>query len=868
MTQIVSKAVGIDLGTTNSAVAMMNPTDTEVTVHRDSTTKAPTTPSCVWRNPATGELVVGRKAFIRIGREPEPVRSIKRVMGRSDLVSLSGQPTSPEAISAAILGEMRRQIEEDVSALATSSTSWIVESAIVTIPAYFDQPQIDATRKAAELAGLQVLELLHEPTAAACYHCWKTSTRDGVFLVYDLGGGTFDVSVVRCTAGVFEVLGISGNNRLGGDDIDTAMALHLRGVLAAEGWALDLDLQNSEEDQLRFNVLKLLAEGAKKALSDSSEYLLRDNGRFSDQEGNPVIIETLLERAELEEVARPFIERTLPYCHEALEQAGQRAGITLSDVDQVLLAGGSTHMPLVRQLVREALCGDGKAKCAEPVYESVDTVVALGAAIRAAAVGGLAVYDPERTVRVSFRGTATTGATTTSVGGTVEALVPGVELAGGVVRLTTSDWEDETELRESGAFSFTRVPLQPGAESMLTFEIFDGTGRLCATAGRPLTHSTDEVQRPTGGLGSTTLSSKAVLLEVSRGGRRHRRELIPALQALPTSAGFAFSHPGETELVLFPVYQQSRQIQVIKVPVPLETPRGTPINFELHMDKHSLITVRGKIGQHAFEAAVELPPERGLPAAEEAEALQTAFDEAAEFLQPGPRSTATLQWTLAKDSHRAATERGDEAQAIHDFEEMEKIVHGLSAASGVLVPPKTEFDRLVDDCVSLNEFLMGKAAQAGLSHDGREISLAIQAQREEGERAFRASDQQAYGEAILQLEAYASHLAGLYVRVSQGNVRMTDEERATSSIRFGLEEAASVADMAKQVGRPEVAREATSIEEKLLALRPGIGREPGHSLEQIGRSRARLSQLRNILIGQGESGDGRLVEDHSAEDMR
>ena len=117
---------------------------------------------------------------------------------------------TPEHVSASILGEMRHQIEEDVEGLATDTTTWIVDRAVITVPAYFDQPQIDATRKAGEMAGLHVLDLLHEPTAAACYHCWRTQTQDGLFLVYDFGGGTFDVTVLRCTAGAFEVLGISG----------------------------------------------------------------------------------------------------------------------------------------------------------------------------------------------------------------------------------------------------------------------------------------------------------------------------------------------------------------------------------------------------------------------------------------------------------------------------------------------------------------------------------------------------------------------------------------------------------------------------------------------------------------------------------
>lgn len=241
--QQISKAVGIDLGTTNSAVAIMNATDTDIVLHKDPKTKRETTPSCVWKDPRSQQKIVGTKAFQRIGTTPEPIRSIKRVMGKQVLVHLGAEQLTPEQVSALILSEMKQQIEEDVARFSSESTEWIVDRAIVTVPAYFDQPQIEATRKAAEMAGFQVLELLHEPTAAASYYCWQNQVQNGIFLVYDFGGGTFDVSILRCIEGAFEVLGISGNNRLGGDDIDSILAEELRQRLLSEEYALDLDIK-------------------------------------------------------------------------------------------------------------------------------------------------------------------------------------------------------------------------------------------------------------------------------------------------------------------------------------------------------------------------------------------------------------------------------------------------------------------------------------------------------------------------------------------------------------------------------------------------------------------------------------------------
>ncbi|WP_067489633.1 Hsp70 family protein [Actinomadura hibisca] len=863
MTQIVSKAVGIDLGTTNSAVAVMDPADTEIILHRDRVSKSPTTPSCVWRDPASGDLVVGRKALIRVGNPPEPVRSVKRLMGGTSTVDLSGAPMRPEEVSAAILGEMRRQIEEDVAGLATPDTTWAVDRAIVTVPAYFDQPQIDATRRAAEMAGIQVLDLLHEPTAAACYHCWQTKTRDGVFLVYDLGGGTFDVSVVRATSGVYEVLGISGNNRLGGDDIDIALARRLQEILVHEGWALELDPANDPEDALRFSQLRMLAEGVKKGLSQSTEYVLRDTGRLRDKLGNQVIIEAMFERSDLDEVARPLVERTIPYCHEALERAGRKAGITLADVDQVILAGGSTHMPLVRETVAAELCAG--ARCEEPLYDKVDTIVALGAAIRAAVVGGVTIQDAGGAVRVSFRGASATGSTRTHIGGTVESLT-GADLTGGRVRLVTPDGdEDEADIGKSGAFAFTRVPLEPGGESHFSFEILDADDELVATVGRPITHS-DDAERRLPGPSNTAISTKAVLLEVSRGGKAFRRELVPALQELPTTAEFSFSHPGDTETVLFPLYQQSKQIQVIKVPVPGTTPRGTPIRFDLHMDRHSFITVRGSVGDHAFEAAVELPPERELPSAAEVAELDRKLEESAGFLPPGERATFDIKRRMARKALSEALAAGDREQAVHEFEELEELLGRTDASAGALEPPKPEFDSLVADCLELNAWLGDNSADLGRPYDATEMGRAIEAQRVQGEKAHRAADQRSYGEAIRQLQGYLEHMVGLYRRAMPPS-EQSDTQRAAASVGVGLREAAEVARLASGVGRADLRAEAERIAARFQELGTRLEHDPRGVSDKAAGLHHRLAQIKNILIGKpGAGGSGQLAVDTSGRD--
>ncbi|MBO2445705.1 Hsp70 family protein [Actinomadura barringtoniae] len=853
MTQVVSKAVGIDLGTTNSAVAVMDPADTDIVIHRDKDTKARTTPSCVWRATADGELVVGRKARNRLGHKPEPITSVKRLMGQRETVDLAGAPMSPEEVSAAILAEMKRQIEEDVAAFDSPDTTYKVDRAIVTVPAYFDQPQIDATRRAAEMAGLECLELLHEPTAAASYHCWRTGTRDGVFLVYDLGGGTFDVSVVRCTAGVYDVLGISGNNQLGGDDIDADFARHLMKMLRAQGAALDLNPAENPADRMLFNEIKGLAETVKIGLSSSPEYMWRDGGRVQDQAGEPIRIEAEIERSELDAVVRPLVERTLSYCHEALEAAGKK-GITLADVDEVILAGGSTHIPLVQEMVKAELCAG--AKCDEPVYQQVDTVVAMGAAIRAAVSGGLAVQDERESVRVSFRGTSASGRSTAHVGGTVEAIDGGVDLAGAYVRLTTPDGSDEEiDLGSGGTFSFTGIPLEPGVETMLDFEVFDASGQLLATAGRSVTHSSEAASRLPGP-SNTAVCPKPILLEVSQGGETRRRTLIAELQELPTSAEFVFSHPGDTELLLLPIYQKSRNIQVIRVNVDSSTPRGTPIHLDVQMDKFSLLTARGTIGEQTFEFEVEAPPDRELPTGQEVTELTGRFTEAAAYLPAGRRSPIQIKFEVAREAFERKQADGDVKGAVHEFEQMEELAASIERNATPLQPPKPDFDQIVEDCNQINEALRG--AEGG--HDPQELARSIEAQRVQGEKAFREGDQSAYSEAIQHLMSYRDHLID---KLRSGPAPdITPEQAAYATVQVAQEEADTVRQLAVAEGRDDLRVQVDTIRRELDELGQQAFDDPRRVLQRGQAARQELERIKH-LVRAPVGGGGKLVDDHS-----
>lgn len=874
MTQIMSKGVGIDLGTTNSVVAVMKPSDTEILLHRDGSSRWPTTPSCVWRDPDAGEILVGRQALARTGFSPAPVRSVKRLMGTKQRVPLGRGDASPEEVSSLILAEMKRQIEEDVSEWNTAEQLWIVDRAIVTVPAHFDQPQIDATRQAAQQAGIELLDLLHEPTAAACYHCWRTNTKNGTFLVYDLGGGTFDVSIVRATAGTFEILGISGNTHLGGDDIDMAMAKSIAELLCLDGYAMELDPVNDPADAGRLRQLRIMAESTKKALSASREHTLRDT--ILDKNGTPVLVEIPWDRADFEAIARPTVELTLDYCADALELANAKAGITIEDIDQIILAGGSTHVPMVRQILASELCSPadgpvpGRARCTEPFYQDVDTIVALGAAIRAAETGGMEIYDDNRTVKLTLHGTGSLSDDDAIIGGTVTPLADGLHVEGGQVRLVPADGpadSDEALITSGGVFSFADVPIEPGKELDYEFEIYDAAGDPVATLRRRFAHLTDDERKPGGGAAPVSKLSKPVLLEVDRQGKTQRRQLIPAMADLPVSADYEFIHPGGAEAVLFPIFQRRKLIQVIRVPVPASTPPGTQVRLNASIDQFAKITVRGTIGDIAFDATVEQPPDRQAPTTEEIRDLEQRFRETAEYLPAGKRGVAQARWEKTREALDLAIATFDDIRAVYQFEELEDLLDIYERADNSLDPPKTRFDQLVAECEKLNESVRKPAAELGIPHEYDDLARNIEVQHEHGEQAFREADQRSYSDAVRMLENIRGLLSDISANIREARDTRTPAELATDMLKNTERLAGKVQDLAQEADRDQFDDEVDTIRGHLEELREEIPGEPIYSQHKIDQHYVRLTRIKEALESgsDDEARDGVLVEDRTPE---
>jgi molecular chaperone DnaK len=355
-----NKILGIDLGTTNSAFAVMEGGDPEIIVNGEGDR---TTPSVVSFTD-DGERLVGQPAKNQAVKNPEhTIQSIKRHMGDGDYtVSIEGDEYTPEQISAMILQKIKRDAEEYLGDEVTR--------AVITVPAYFNDKQRQATKDAGEIAGLEVERIVNEPTAAAMAYGLDDDS-DQTVLVYDLGGGTFDVSILDLGGGVYEVVATNGDNELGGDDWDQAIIDYLAGGFESEH---GIDLR---EDRQALQRLKDAAEEAKIELSSRKETTVTLPFIAADDSG-PKDLEQKISRAKFESLSKDLLERTVA----PMEQALADAGYSKSDIDEVLLVGGSTRMPQIQAKVEE-MTGQKPKKNVNP-----DEVVALGAAIQGGVLAG------------------------------------------------------------------------------------------------------------------------------------------------------------------------------------------------------------------------------------------------------------------------------------------------------------------------------------------------------------------------------------------------------------------------------------------------------------------------------------------------
>ena len=358
----MSRAVGIDLGTTNSCVSVLEGGEAVVIANSEG---ARTTPSIV-AFAKNGEVLVGevakRQSVTNVDRT---IRSVKRHMGTSWEISIDGKNYTPQEISARILMKLKRDAEAYLGETITD--------AVITVPAYFSDSQRQATKEAGEIAGLNVMRIVNEPTAAALAYGLDKGKEEQRILVFDLGGGTFDVSLLEIGEGVVEVKATNGDNNLGGDDWDMALVDYLVKDFAAKN-GIDLT-----KDKMAMQRVREAAEKAKIELSSSAQTTINLPYITVDADKNPLFMDETITRAQFENLTLDLLNR----CKRPFSAVLKDAGIPIGDIQHVVLVGGSTRMPAVVELVKELTNGKEPNKGVNP-----DEVVAIGAALQAGVLKG------------------------------------------------------------------------------------------------------------------------------------------------------------------------------------------------------------------------------------------------------------------------------------------------------------------------------------------------------------------------------------------------------------------------------------------------------------------------------------------------
>ena len=358
----MARAVGIDLGTTNSCVSVLEGGEPTVIANAEG---ARTTPSIV-AFAKNGEVLVGEVAKRQsVTNVERTIRSVKRHMGTTWTMSIDDKKYTAQEISARILQKLKRDAE---SYLGESVTD-----AVITVPAYFNDAQRQATKEAGEIAGLNVLRIINEPTAAALAYGLDKADKEQTILVFDLGGGTFDVSLLEIGDGVVEVKATNGDNHLGGDDWDQAVVDHLVKLFQSKN-GIDLT-----KDKMAMQRIREAAEKAKIELSASQQTSINLPYITVDSEKNPLFLDETLTRAQFQQMTADLLDR----CRKPFQAVLKDAGIPIADIDSVVMVGGSTRMPAVVDLVKELTGGKEPNKGVNP-----DEVVAVGASLQAGVIKG------------------------------------------------------------------------------------------------------------------------------------------------------------------------------------------------------------------------------------------------------------------------------------------------------------------------------------------------------------------------------------------------------------------------------------------------------------------------------------------------
>ncbi len=866
----IRKTVGIDLGTTNSVIALLDPTDSTILTGQDEHGHR-TFPSLVGYHPKHDRLVAGRAAQRvkgggwRVEGEEAPstqlpLASVKRFMGLPREFALGPQRLTPPEVSACILGLLR-----DMLARTLNDPRRLIDSAILTMPAYFNHNQIEATRQAGERAGFEVVELLHEPTAAAIYYSWIGGHGDATYLVYDLGGGTFDVSIIRRRFDDYEVLSVSGDPFLGGDDFDRLLATHLvensswfagregerTAPVPAETLSALFDL-STPAGAGNFVGLVQAAESIKIALTDAErvERYLPDLVR--DADGRGITLETSVERSVFQRLIRDKVDRTIDCCRDALARARERAGLGLSDIDYVVLVGGSSRVPLVRDTVRAAFCNPElpeHVRCLDPLLHEPDLCVAYGAALRAATHGtqylfpgiGLHLTSPVNTRDLAYQAT-----------GVVRLESTEATLEGGSVRIRAlaTGLTEEAFLDERGTFAH-ELELQAETDNALEFAVCDGSGQETARVVVVVRHQS-EARHLGQAVLPTQLITKPLQIEVlSRGGQRVKQVVAPVGATLPGVFQCICRTHDQAGRIVVPIFEENRVVkQMVIEDLDPSLPVGSPVEVEFAIDVKHVIEVRVRLRlSNSYErcetATIEAPPPPRRPTRADIDEVQKQIDDLLPQFSGSFRTRLRARAQQIRQDLFEALRYDDEPKAIQRMAELRELLQQLETSHGqTLDPPWPRFVQLVHHCLDLAAEVADKTGR-----DRDELSEHIRAQERYAEQAYEEHNQALYRECHENLEKYGGYLTQLLRDTLPRPPRPSrpPEEEARAELERFRAYLSSVWKQVRERQRADLETRLTEIAAQARGLSQRIKTEPLAVLRDTNRLGTEVEKVANLL---------------------
>lgn len=664
---IIHKTFGLDLGTTNSTPSVF--INGASFCPEDG--KLKTIPSLVAKK--------GDKFIVGVAPKNNPhiekIRSIKRMMGKEEPAVLNGQNYSPEEISAEIVRYCAEMLNKQVE----KAENVIYDRIVITVPAYFSIAQKDATRKAGELAGLEVLMLLEEPTAAAINYTVKNNVNSGVFMVYDLGGGTFDVSIIEKIENIPVVLATAGNNFLGGDNFDNLLARYFIDVLNNDlGYDIDLDL-TKKEDLHKYNALLLAAENVKKNLSQNDTYTISYYDVFKDNSGVDLIIEDF-SRAKFEELIRDkIVIDSFNECQKALD-AFVASGRQLSEITGVLMVGGSSHIPYVRNAVKEKFVDSGMIK--ELIIADPDLAVGYGAGI-VAATQPMKIEDAENGIVVEINAPYMFDGTMNVSGKLIKGKVD-------TVGLISNGKEIQATIQSDGTFSADI----DGVYEKLEYKFYFGDNTVA--------NITESVEK-NNLIAPTPVQNETIRIEIVDLERQEMEDypLVNKGEALPCSASHNFKiNEYSREQIILPVKEGYREIYSLIIDVPENTPLGSRVTVNTEIDVLGKVTLKVLLNNKEIKGKVVYAETKDMDDSTLMDIEEKFYDKIenirgeakAEFVARQENITRELNEAVANSDKNHYTDALNKYETLvrelpsfisdlteEDFDEIEKEIRELSA---------------------------------------------------------------------------------------------------------------------------------------------------------------------------------------------